>query len=111
MFFDLIDGKFCLPLQIQKIDQFAPELAPQSLTSLTLKTEPGGRWLRRKLVRSVPLGITTFALRTFNVLMSQDGSNAVDVSGQHGQCHIAFEAVNAVVWADIQAMHLQTIDG
>ena len=70
--------------------------------------------LRRAFVWLVPLGTVVFALLLLlllHILLPHNAANAVNVASQHGQSHIALEAINAMVWAHIQAMHLQAIDG
>ncbi len=42
-----------------------------------------------------------FALFTLTVLLPDNGANAVNISAQHSQGHIALKASDAMVWTDI----------
>jgi hypothetical protein len=44
-------------------------------------------------------------------LLTQDGAEPLNVTGQHCECVIALEAVDAMVQTAVQAMDLQGIDG
>ena len=54
--------------------------------------------------------VSCFAPLTRFILLPQNRTNAVNIARQHRQGHVALEAVDAVIGADVQAMHLQPID-
>ena len=45
------------------------------------------------------------------LLREQDGAEAVEIAPDHGQGDVAFEAVDAMVAANIQSVRLQGVDG
>ena len=67
--------------------------------------------LRRESASVVSINIVLFSVLTLNILLPQDRTNAVNVSGHHGQGHIAFESLDAMIGAYVQTMHFQAIDG
>ena len=44
-------------------------------------------------------------------LLTQDGTKALDIARDHGQCHIALEAGGPMIQAAVQAVDLQGVDG
>ena len=67
--------------------------------------------LSRAPVRRTAIGMTLFALSPLLFLLPQNGADAMNVSGHHGQGHIAFEAVDAMIRAAVESMHFQRVDG
>ena len=55
--------------------------------------------------------LVLLALCALLFLLPQNGTDAMNVSGHHGQGHIAFEAVDAMIRAAVQAVHFQRVDG
>jgi len=47
---------------------------------------------------------------TFQILLPQNVTNAVDIAGDDGQCNVAFETIDAMIRAFVQAMNFQCVD-
>jgi len=71
--------------------------SPLTCTISPAKQRFRSRLLRRESVRRVAIGLSGFALLALNALLPCNGADAVNVSGHHGQRHIAPEAVDAVI--------------
>ena len=72
-----------------------------------------GRWPLQRLalvsvasVASVGIALPTLVARLF--APPQDRANAVDVSRHHGQRNVALEAVDAMMGAAVEPMHLHS---
>ena len=65
---------------------------------------------RRFFLALVALGILAFALLVIKRLLSHHRANTMDVFGHNRQRHIALEAINAVIPANIESMHFKPID-
>ena len=67
--------------------------------------------LGRAPVWRTAIGMTLLALCALLFLLPQDGADAMNVSGHHGQRHIAFEAVDAMIRAAVESVYFQRVDG
>ena len=78
----------------------ADRQAHQSLDALTQTLSVG---LSRAAIGSA---LSLRLLLALCFLLTQDGTEALDIACDHRQCYITLEAVDAMVEATVQAMHL-----